>query len=205
MRTRLSLLTVSILLALPATAIASLAAEQRQGRDLVAQLNARTKTCSDLSTEDFDHIGEYAMYQALGSTSRHQALNERMTAMMGAQGESTMHQLLGRRYTGCNSAASGGMMGPGMMGNYYGSGGLGVMMGSRNWSWMAGGAWQTMSRQDWRRLQHRLLAATPTTSNPGEWSTLAIVATVLGSAALVALAIIGVIRGRFRKPPAAAT
>ena len=48
-------------LAAPAAAGASLVDEQRQGRHLIAQLPAGTKTCRELSAEDFDHVDEYAM------------------------------------------------------------------------------------------------------------------------------------------------
>jgi hypothetical protein len=91
MRIRISVLLTAIFLAIPAVAHASLADEQRQGQQLIGQLQAGTKTCRDLSADDFDHIGEYAMYRALGSTSLHQAMNDRMTQMMGEQGESRMH------------------------------------------------------------------------------------------------------------------
>jgi len=74
---------------------------------LLAQLQAGTKTCSALSAGDLDHIGEYVMFHALGSTTVHQAMNDRMRAMMGDQGESRMHQLLGARYAGCTTSSSG--------------------------------------------------------------------------------------------------
>ncbi len=96
-----------------------------------------------------------------------------MTLMMGAQGESRMHQLLGQRYTGCDGntsrgAGPGGMMGAGMMGGgYYGPGGWGAMMGSGDWSWMMGGAWQNMTRQDWQRLRQRLLGTSAGSSRGG--------------------------------------
>jgi hypothetical protein len=83
MRLRLSLLTIALVLLIPAAASASLANEQTHGQQLVAQLHAGTKTCSALSAADLDHIGEYVMFQALGSTTLHQAMNDRMRAMLG--------------------------------------------------------------------------------------------------------------------------
>jgi hypothetical protein len=208
MRIRLTLLAICALLLVPGAAHASLADEQRQGQDLIAQLPAGTRTCGDLSAEDFDHIGEYVMSQALGSTSLHQAMNDRMTQMMGARSESRMHELLGQRYAGCNVAAGaasgyGGMMGSGMMGGYYDNGGVGAMMGSGEWSWMMRGAWQNMTRRDWQRVQQQLLG-TSTTSSGGRWSPLAIIAATLGVVALAALAMVVVIRPHFRRPPDAA-
>lgn len=208
MRTRIVALLLLAFLAIPAAARASLPDEQRQGQQLITQLQAGTKTCSDLSAADLDHVGEYVMYLAIGSTRLHQAMNDRMTAMMGEQGESRMHQLLGQRYTGCFTNASGTsghgwMMGPGMMRGSYGPGGFGAMM-SGDWSWMRGGAWQTMTRQDWQRLEQRLLGTTADSSTGRDgWSPLALVATILGAVALAALAVF-VIRRRFRQPPAAA-
>jgi hypothetical protein len=209
MRTRTVALLVMAFLAVPAAARASLADEQRQGQELIVQLHAGTKTCGDLSADDFDHVGEYLMYRALGSTSLHQAMNDRMTAMMGEQGESRMHQLLGRRYTGCYTSASGGggyggMMGPGMMGDYYGPGGSSGMMGSGDWSWMMGGAWQHMTRQDWQRLQQRLLGTSASTPGHSGWSAAAIVAVAVGAVAVVALVVLLLIRRPFRRPPTAA-
>ena len=205
MRTRITALLLMAFLAIPAAARASLADEQRQGQDLIAQLQAGTKTCGDLSAEDLDHIGEYAMYRALGSTSLHQAMNDRMTAMMGEQAESRMHQLLGHRYSGCHTSAGAayGGMGPGMMGGHAGSDGPGSMMGSGDWSWMMGGAWQNMTRQDWQRLQRRLLGASA--GRGSGWTPVAIVAVTLGGVLLIALAILALIRRPFGRPPAAAS
>jgi hypothetical protein len=210
MRPRLALTTIAIALLIPAAASASLAGEQTQGQNLIAQLQAGTKTCSALSAAALDHIGEYVMFRALGSTSLHQAMNERMIAMLGEQGESRMHQLLGARYAGCSTSNSGiggygGMMGGGaMMGGYYNHGGLGAMMSSSNWSWMIGGAWRNMTRQDWQRLEHQLLGTNTGTTSGNGWSPLAIVATALAGVFVVALAIVAIIRRPFRRPPTAA-
>lgn len=208
MRTRLALITISLALLLPAAASASLVGEQQQGQNLIAQLQSGAKTCRDLSAGDLDHIGEYVMFRALGSTTLHQTMNDRMIAMLGAQGESRMHQLLGARYAGCSttSAAGGyaGMMGGGgMMGGYYNHGGVGAMMSSGNWSWMMGGTWQHMNRQDWQRLQHQLLGTNPNTTNHHGWSMAVMMAVVLGGLVLIALAIMAAIRRPFRRPPAA--
>ena len=113
------------------------------------------------------------MFRALGSTSLHQAMNDRMIAMLGEQGESRMHQLLGARYAGCSTSSGatggygtmmgGGPGGGGMMGGYYNAnGGFGAMMSSGSWSWMTGGAWQHMTRQDWQQR------AAPTPRHPCE-------------------------------------
>jgi hypothetical protein len=95
------------------------------------------------------------------------------------------------------------MGGGGMMGGYYNHGGLGTMMSSSNWSWMMGGAWQNMTRQDWRRLQHQLLGTSTNTTSHHGWSMAAMMAAVLGGLVLVSLAIVAIIRRPFRRPPAA--
>lgn len=117
---RVALAFVVLGLLAPAPAFASPADEQSQGRTLVVQLQSGAKSCGDLSATDFEHVGEYVMGRALGSTSAHEAMNNRMRQYMGEQGEERMHQLMGERFTGC---ASGGaaVMGPGMMGGYPGA------------------------------------------------------------------------------------
>ncbi len=203
MRIRIALLALAVLLLAPAVAFASLADEQRQGQALVTQLQARAKTCDDLSAEDFDHIGEYVMSRALGSTTLHQAMNDRMRLMIGDQGEQRMHQLMGQRIAGCTTAGSGGVaMGPGMMSNGYGNGGWGSMMSSSGYGWMMNGSWRTMSRQDWQHLQQQWLGIAATTGHHG-WSPWAIIAVMLGGALLAALTAVAVIRRPFRRPPAA--
>jgi hypothetical protein len=88
------------------------------------------------------------MGRVLGSTSAHQAMNDRMRLMIGEQGEQPMHQLMGARFAGCSTSGAiggnGSMMGPGMMGGNNGNGGWGAMMGSSDWSWMMGSAWRNM-------------------------------------------------------------
>ena len=201
---------VAMLLLIPAAAGAALVDEQRQGQNLIAQLQTGTKTCSNLSTNDLDHIGEHVMFKALGSTTLHQAMNYRMTLMMGEQAETRMHELLGARYAGCSTkglgvAGSGSMMGGGgMMGGYHNSGGWGAMMSSSDWSWMTGGTWQHMTREDWRQLQQRLLGTSTMNNHTGR-SALAIVGATLAAAVLVLLATLAITRRRpFRRPPAAA-
>ena len=210
MRTRLVLTTIALVLLIPAAASASLARERRQGQNLIAQLQAGTTTCSALSADDLDHIGEYVMFRALGSTTLHQAMNDRMRAMLGEQGETRMHQLLGARYAGCSTRTGGiaggaGMMGgSGMMGGYYSNGGISAMMRASDWNWMMGGAWQHMTRKDWQRRQQQLLGPVAGTNMHNGWSAIAIIAVCLGAVILVALAILATIRRPFRRPPTAA-
>ena len=197
------LVSLALVLLAPAVAFASLADEQRQGRDLITQLQSGATSCGDLSAEDFDHIGEYIMGRALGSTSAHQAMNERMRLMMGDQSEQRMHQLMGERFAGCSGTnSSGGTgMGPGMMGGSTGNDGWGSMMSSGDYSWTMGGNWRSMTRQDWQRLQQQWLGTSATTGHG--WSPWVIAGVTLAAALLAALAALALVRRPFRRKPAA--
>lgn len=208
MRIRVALASFALLLLAPSVAFASLADEQRQGQALAAQLQSGAKSCSDLSAEDFDHIGEYVMGRFLGSTVAHQAMNDRMRLMLGAQAEGRMHQLMGARFAGCATSTGaangyGSMMGQGMMGGNYGNGDWGAMMRSGDWNWMMGGNWRNMSRQDWQRLQRQWLGTSATDHHA--WSGWAIAGASVGAVLLAALAIVALARRPFRRPPTAAS
>jgi hypothetical protein len=190
------LIPLVVALAVPAAAAASLVDEQRQGRSVVAQLQSGAKRCADLSGDDYEHVGEYVMGRALGSQRAHEAMNDRMRAMLGAQGEARMHAAMGRRFTGCTTNAV-GVMGPEMMSRA----GWGAMMRSGDWSWMMGGTWRTMSRQDWQRLQRQWMGASAASSGHGGWSPWAIAAVALGAALLAALAVVAVMRRPPARPP----
>ena len=203
MSIRVALTSIALLLLVPAAAFASLADEQRAGHELVAQLRSGAMSCGDLSAEDRDHIGEYVMGRALGSTSAHRSMNERMRAMMGARFEARMHQVLGARTTGCPAPGSGAnaVMGPGMMGASGGSG-WGAMMRSRDFGWMRAGAWRTMSRQDWQRVQRQWLSTTTSHHGRGMWTIAITLASILIVIALITLAVFA---RPFRRPPTASS
>jgi hypothetical protein len=204
MRIRIALISLTLLLIAPGAAFASLTGEQSQGSDLAAQLQSGAKTCGDLSADDLEHIGEYVMGRALGSTAAHEAMHERMGLMIGQQGEERMHQVMGARYTACASgstAPGGTAMGPGMMGGYNGNERWGSMMSSGDVSWMMGGTWRTMSRQDWQRLQQQWLGTNATTSSHDGWSPWAIIAAVVGAVILAGLGTAAVARRRLERTP----
>ena len=137
-------------------------------------------------------------------------MNDRMRAMLGEQGETRMHQLLGARYAGCSTrtggiAGSTGMMGgSGMTGGYAANGGISAMMTSRDWSWMMGGAWQHMTRQDWQRRQQQLLGPGAGTMINNRSSAIAIIAAGVAAVILIALAILAITRRPFKRPPTTA-
>lgn len=74
-------------------------AEEAEGKSLYGQLQAKQKTCADLSENDFELIGEYVMGQRAGAS--HEQMNTMMQQMMGQKGEEQMHIILGRNATGC--------------------------------------------------------------------------------------------------------
>lgn len=189
MALRVTVLAVVLLALMPVTASASLAGEQQQGRTLLQQLQSGAKSCDDLSDEDLDHIGEYVMWRAVGSTRTHEALNARMTAMMGDQAERGMHEAMGARAAGCSTSAAAG---PGMM------------MGASGSSWMMGGAWRHMSQQDWQQLHRQWLGSGGMMHHGGGWGTWAVVAAVLVALLVGAAVMLAVMRGRASPPPPAA-
>lgn len=208
MRSCVLLAALAGVLLAPSAAFGSLAGEEHQGQVLAGELQSGARSCSGLSAEDLDHIGEYVMGRFLGSTAAHEAMNERMRAMMGDTAEGRMHQILGARFAGCaaggsaDSRISESMMGSGgMMGGYSGNGGWRAMMRSGEYSWMMGGTWQSMSRSEWQRLQRSWLG---TTADPagGSWGTSAIAAAAAGAALLTALLAYLVRRRPFRHPRA---
>jgi len=119
------LLGVGCLLAaalLPAAAAADLGQEEVRGRAIAESVSTGERGCSDLSAEEFELVGEYAMGRYLGDGAAHEAMNAHMVAMMGEGGERRMHVALGYRYSGCRGGPAGSWMGP-MAGMMLGGGG----------------------------------------------------------------------------------
>jgi hypothetical protein len=114
-----------------AVAAPTLAQEERQGEEIAESVRAGDRRCADLSADDFELIGEYAMGRFLGDEGAHAAMNKRMTLMMGEAGERRMHVALGYRYSGCSGGPASGWVGSmaGMMGGRGSDGYPGTMMG----------------------------------------------------------------------------
>ncbi len=127
-------------LLLPAAAAGDLAQEEQQGEGLAESVHSGERRCSDLTAEDVELIGEYAMGRYLADPAAHEAMNRRMAWMMGAAGERRMHVALGYRYTGCRGGPPWGWMGP-MAGMMYGRYG-GDESGGHHGSGMMGGPWE---------------------------------------------------------------
>ncbi len=154
-RLAVAVLGIAALLILAPAASASVAQEEQAGARVLNELEAGKVRCSQLTGSDFDHMGEYVMGRMAGSPGAHEAMNNMMSAMLGA-GEQQMHEAMGRRFGGCGGGKlpvgfgrmmgavnAMGMMGGGMMGGPGGGGwsGPGGMMG-RGWGGgMMGGSW----------------------------------------------------------------
>lgn len=83
--------------------------EEADGKALYDKLQAKQITCTDLSDNDFELIGEYLMGQRAGAN--HEQMNGMITQMMGD--DAPMHIFLARNATGCGTQSSpsrGGMM-----------------------------------------------------------------------------------------------
>ena len=186
-------------------AFASLADEVAAGRQVAQELRGGKAVCSRLATDDFEHLGEYAMERMLGSRSAHAAMNERMASMLGDANSERMHELMGRRYAGCDAAAAGGaMMGTGMMAGP----GWAAMMRSHDFAWMRTGAWRHMSRADWQRTGASWMGPGMMSRSDHGWSNdAAVVALVLGALSVSVLALYTVLlrpwRRRHPRGPAA--
>lgn len=87
--------------------------EEAEGKALYDKLMAKEATCSDLSDNDFELIGEYLMGQRAGAS--HEQMNAMIKQMMGDEGEVQMHIILGKNGAGCLSGTPASAQGAGMM------------------------------------------------------------------------------------------
>lgn len=111
--------------------ISSTAKDEADGKAVYDALQSKTKSCKDLSDDDFDVLGDYFMGQRLGNTATHDSMNSMMKNMMGEEREKQMHISLGKRLSGCNADAPLPAQGT----NFLPMMGLGGMMngGTSNW------------------------------------------------------------------------
>jgi hypothetical protein len=81
------------LLSLNATPSMASASEERQGAQLLQSVQAGKQKCQQLSRGQFELIGEYVMGRMVGSTARHEAMNQQIRATTSASGEVQAHVL----------------------------------------------------------------------------------------------------------------
>lgn len=108
---------------------------QDAGQKVYQNLQDKKITCQQLTSTDFEKLGEYFMGQAAGSTQNHAYWDQRIQSMMGETGDTQMHIVWGERGSGCEFIS-------GMMGSQTGmKGGAFPMMVWENYGWsgIAGG------------------------------------------------------------------
>jgi hypothetical protein len=120
-----------------ATTSQPLDAGEAAGQAIAQKLQAKTVACADLSQDNYESLGDYYMGLMMGSS--HDAMEQSITKVYGADYLKSMHIAMGERFSGCNVnvAFPAGMMGFGpmmggynMMGNWGPSGNQG---GQGNW------------------------------------------------------------------------
>jgi hypothetical protein len=175
-----SFLTVALASLSVAPTFASVGEEQQGAQTLSAIHSGKLKGTS-LSGSQYEHVGEYLMGQALGSTASHERMNSLMDQMMGSGAVDEMHIYLGGRYLGKSAKISDryapmyGLIG--MMTGYRGSSIAGVMSGYLNNQSQSTGPYSGVGPG---MMGHGTLA-----NSSGGWPTGAIVATGILAALLL--------------------
>jgi hypothetical protein len=101
-------LAAGLLLALSApTALASPASEQQQGAQVLNEVGAGKLSAHGLTGTQYEHVGQYLMGHALGSTQTYEAMDSLMDRMMGQSASGQMYRYLGERYLGKNTQPDG--------------------------------------------------------------------------------------------------
>ena len=89
------------------------AREEKEGKELWGQLQAKEVACENLNDEQFGVLGEYFMGQMAGES--HAAMNAMMIQAHGEDGEEQIHIVMGKRLSGCDTAAAFPSIGGGWM------------------------------------------------------------------------------------------
>jgi hypothetical protein len=138
LRTTWSLVAAFVLaLMLAGPASASVSTDQQEGAQILGGIHQGKLKGTSLSSSQYEHVGEYLMGQALGSTAAHERMNSLADQMMGSTAVDQMHVYLGERYLGKSTAQISGRYAPmygliGMMTGYRGSSIAGMMSGYLN-------------------------------------------------------------------------
>ncbi len=77
--------------------------DEAAGKAILGKLQSNQTSCSNLTDDDFDKLGDYYMGQMMGSS--HAAMDVLMTQRIGADNERLMHVALGKRLSGCDVSA----------------------------------------------------------------------------------------------------
>lgn len=178
--------------------------EEQQGARILRSIHAGKLLPSGLSSSQYEHVGEYLMGRALGSSKLHERMSSLMDEMMGPAASDRMHVYLAERYLGESVRPSSrygalyGLMGV-MMSGYHGSPLAGMMSrylsgrGQENGAYPMGPGMMGHGYGGMMGYAYGLSG-----SGGGGLSTGAIIAIVLGSLAL--LGVVTALALRMRVP-----
>jgi hypothetical protein len=184
----------ALVLSLAAPAWASVASEQQEGTQVLSAIHKGKLKGTSLSSSQYEHVGEYLMGRALGSTAAHERMNSLADQMMGSAAVEEMHIYLGERYLGKSTPQVSRRYAPmygliGMMTGYRGTSIAGMMSGylnSQSQSQSTGGYTTGGGMMGYG-------TGSPANSSSG-WPTGAIVAVAILAALLLAGTIVLVVR-----------
>jgi hypothetical protein len=189
-------LVLALALAATAPAIASAATEQQQGAQLLSEVQGGRLRGTNLTSTQYQHVGQYLMGRALGSSQRYETMDSQMDRVMGQSVSDQMYLYMGERYLGKSVApnssyapyyswmanvmsryggAYAGMMGGYMMGAYNSLSGQGSATGGYH---MGPGM-----------MGHGYASSSQNAADSG-MSTSAIIAIVLGAIGVVGLLVV---------------
>jgi hypothetical protein len=100
--------------ALATAAPSSAASEQQQGAQVLSEVQAGKLQRTNLANTQYQHVGQYLMGRALGSSERYEAMDSLMDRHMGQLVSDEMYQYMGERYLGKRVSPNGSY------GSYYG-------------------------------------------------------------------------------------
>jgi hypothetical protein len=85
--------------------------EVAQGGMLYQKIQSKEASCTQMTDEDFEVMGEYFMEQGM-TMADHDMMNDRLKTMMGDEGEEMVHMNIGKHGSKCGEEAEAmGMMG----------------------------------------------------------------------------------------------
>ena len=89
-------------------AVASATSEQQQGAQVLSEVRSGTLSGTNLTSAQYQQLGQYLMGRALGSSERYEAMDSLMDQRMGRVVSDQMYQYMGERYLGKNVAPNSG-------------------------------------------------------------------------------------------------
>jgi hypothetical protein len=203
-------LVLALALAAAPPAVASAASEQQQGAQVLSEVQAGKLQGTNLTSTQYQHVGQYLMARALGSARHYEAMDSLMDRTMGQSVSDQMYQYMGGRYLGKNVAPKPGYAPyyswmANMMSRYGGSyAGMmgGYMMGAYNR--LSGQGSATGGYRMGPGMMGHGYSSSQNAANRG-MSAGAIIAIVLGAIAIVGLLVVLLLRTTGRRAPKAGT